>query len=239
MFSKKSKSIKCGMKKVIKYLFLYRVVMLFLTWYGKVMIWIKGMYYKSLRSRVMFEKSLWKKNLNLIKIQKKFYCNNLYGNEIYIKSKLNKELKKIDLQKEIEKFNKEIDLNILIEDLEYYRNFKGFIIVFDFMASAEKFLEKELTLGIMFFNSESIKLNSSDNIYFYRIYTEIEFNTIIFILKLFFIDDDEINIIENSEYYFYATFYNSIMSYFDVDKEGSINFLKFENLKEFIIFLES
>jgi len=42
------------------------VAVLFLTWYGLVMVWIIPMYYKSLRSRVMFEKSLWKEILESV-----------------------------------------------------------------------------------------------------------------------------------------------------------------------------
>jgi F0F1-type ATP synthase membrane subunit b/b' len=35
------------------------VIILFIIWYVLVLVWIIPMYYKSLRSRVMFEKALW------------------------------------------------------------------------------------------------------------------------------------------------------------------------------------
>ena len=46
------------------------VIILFLVWYGLVIVWIVPMYYRSLRSRVMFEKTLWNEILNSIYLLK-------------------------------------------------------------------------------------------------------------------------------------------------------------------------
>jgi F-type H+/Na+-transporting ATPase subunit alpha len=42
------------------------IVIFFLMWYGFVIIWILPMYYKTLRSRVMYEKMLWNEIINSI-----------------------------------------------------------------------------------------------------------------------------------------------------------------------------
>lgn len=67
------------------------IALLFLTRYGLVIVWISSMYYKGFRSRVMFEKTLWKKVLcfnndlicNKMLNQKKFYPNPNQVSKIY------------------------------------------------------------------------------------------------------------------------------------------------------------
>jgi len=52
------------------------VVSLFLVWYGFILCWVVPIYYRSLRSRVLLEQSLWKEILNtmyVLNIVKRFY----------------------------------------------------------------------------------------------------------------------------------------------------------------------
>ena len=80
--------------------------------------------------------------LNNIKNQKKFYCGKIELKEqIFIKSKSKKELSKIDLQKEIEKLDKRINLNLFLSNLEYLKKFKGFIVFFVCDASVARFVK--------------------------------------------------------------------------------------------------
>jgi uncharacterized protein (DUF927 family) len=99
--------------------------------------------------------------------QKKFYCNKKVI-EILIKSKSKKELSKIDLQKEIEKLDNKIDLDIVIEYMESFKNFKGFVILFNHVASEEKNGEKKVLLGLAFFNYINVNLVNEIN-YFPKI----------------------------------------------------------------------
>ena len=227
------------MKKVIKYLFLYRVVMLFLTWYGKVMVWIIPMYYKSLRSRIMFEKSLWKENLNLVKIQKKFYCKK----EIWIKSKSKEELEKIDLQKEIEKLNIKPDINFILDHIEYFKEFNGFVIIFGFTVLYKKDNKKKNILGIFFYNYDNFSIFNIDKVFLmYLLYNNDVINNTILALNLYFEDYKRkkknlinkktwINIFDN----FFFRIINRIP---DFDKNISIKFLKFKNLNDILDFLK-
>jgi hypothetical protein len=86
--------------------------------------------------------------------QKKFYCNEnkILKKQIKIKSKSKKKLSKINLQKEIEKLNKKIDLNTIMTFMEFFKDFKGFIVLYKFEVNVKNSNEKELVLGIAFFN---------------------------------------------------------------------------------------
>jgi hypothetical protein len=128
-------------------------------------------------------------DLNNIKNQKKFYCDNKTV-EILIKSKSKKKLSKINLQKEMEKLDKEINLDIIIEYIEYFKNFKGFIILFEFNASINRFEERGDMLGIAFFNQSLIDFDMA----MFRLFHKVDFETIKFVLNLFFIEDKSIKI---------------------------------------------
>jgi hypothetical protein len=103
-------------------------------------------------------------------------------------------------------------------------------------------------LGITFFNYVNINFTNHINYFpeisIWRIYTENDYNTIIFILKHFFNDlksiDKEIDI--NWKKFFIEKF-NEIINenYFNVyiDKNIPLEFYKFKNLNELINFLEN
>ena len=186
---------------------------------------------------------------NVYLSQKKFYCDKIELKEqIFIKSKSKKELSKIDLQKEVEKLDKEIDLNIVIESMEYLKNFKGFIILFNHTVSLEKDGEKKNLLGITFFNFINIEISKQVNYFptmsIWKLYTDEDYDTIIFILNLFFVDWKKIDeaIYDKWKESFNIQF-NKIMdeNYFNVylDKNIPVEFYKFSNLKDLINFIES
>jgi hypothetical protein len=124
------------------------------------------------------------KNISLS--QKKFYCEKVdLKEQIFVKSKSKKKLSKINLQKEIEKLDKKINLNLFLEHIEYFKNFKGYIVLFECNASIERFEERENILGLAFFNQSLLYYD----MVIFRLYNEADFETIKFILKLFFIED--------------------------------------------------
>jgi len=83
-----------NMLKKFTYWISFSKMIFFLMWYGFVIIWILPMYYKTLRSRVMYEKMLL--NKNKVINQKYFYSDDDEKQKIIlIKTK-----EKIEINKE-------------------------------------------------------------------------------------------------------------------------------------------
>jgi len=114
------------------FIFIWVIILLFIIWYVIVSVWIIPIYYKRLRSRVMFEKALWNNKktfkklpfiMHKIIIQKKFYS------EIEDKKNSGKQTFNVDnlnLIRYIKNINKYKNLflddqNLLIKDIDEFK----------------------------------------------------------------------------------------------------------------------
>jgi len=165
--------------------------------------------------------------------QRKFFCTNFpEGKEFSIRSKIN--YSQINLQKELEKLNKEIDLDLILNKLNYFTDFNGYLIFCDFIGSIYESDKKKQMFGMFFFNIKNyINDLSSYDIAFFKLNSIYDIDTFIFISKFFFEDNNKV-------------FYNNIntnvflhnLSFVNIDKNSPINYFKFKNLNEFIEHLE-